>query len=711
MIRERLQRHAAFLLPTLFLPFAWWWPLLAGYLPDYMDTVTYLYPLRLAAAQQLRSGCLPLWLPNLFCGTPLAANPQLAAWYPPQLLFYLCPNTFGYGLLAILHYCLAGVGMYALVYHLGRQRGAAFLAALSFEFGSMMIGRIALMPHVYACAWVPWIFLTAEHARARPTRFSRRDITLAALLAMQLLAGAPQISYYSTLALSLLWFIRMVQIREYNWPAVRGIAIALLTLALYAIQLVPTFEFLSLVRRREIPIRDLVEQSLNGGFIWRSLVGFTIPGGEDIDSINAVGLVPCALALFGLLRRDIRSRALPYFLIAILSWFLSLGLFAPTLAKLLPGYTHFHAPRRALMLWSICIPVAAGLGFAALQMRSLSKASRMLVTMLALLSLASTTWILPRLERAFCRPTHLYPDQRYAAHIGPDRFVSLDPTLNYSYDSRRADYGKSLVPNGAPLAGLNDAQGYDPLMLENIARLRDVACRGSGILYPGHAVYFSNPLSPALRLMNVQYLVGRHDLYDPGRVVPGATIDHGALNSQLALVIEDDRWPLYRFRDSRKQAWCVARTINAADDPNALSNFWQSGAASEVALVAAGESAQASFQRRDVRVEWLTSRTIQLTAGSAQTAQSSFVCISDAYAPGWSAKDDHGRRLPVMCADGIILGLQLPPDANTVDLTYSPTSFLQGTLITAAALLLCAALWFRCAPPAPQRPVSSSGDR
>src|SRR5207253_3200531 len=117
---------------------------------------------RTAVAQQLRSACLPLWLPNIFCGTPLAANPQVASWYPPQLLFYLIPNALGFGLLAILHYCLAGAGTYALTYRLSGHKPSALLAGLTFQFGSMLIGRIALLPHVYSCAWVPWIFLAAE---------------------------------------------------------------------------------------------------------------------------------------------------------------------------------------------------------------------------------------------------------------------------------------------------------------------------------------------------------------------------------------------------------------------------------------------------------------------------------------------------------------------------------------------------------------------
>src|SRR5690606_21190186 len=90
MTRKRIAAWCPALI--LVLPITlWFWPLLAGYLPDFMDTVTHGYPLRLEAARQWREGVLPLWNPYQFCGVPLAANAQASLWYPPIFLFYLIP--------------------------------------------------------------------------------------------------------------------------------------------------------------------------------------------------------------------------------------------------------------------------------------------------------------------------------------------------------------------------------------------------------------------------------------------------------------------------------------------------------------------------------------------------------------------------------------------------------------------------------------------
>jgi hypothetical protein len=710
--RPHLAKHALWLLPLFLAPAAWWWPLLTGKLPDFMDTVTYLFPMRVAVAQQLHSATLPLWLPSLFCGAPLAANPQVAAWYPPQLLFYFVPGAFTYGLLCIFHYWLAGVGAYALTYWHTRSRYAGLLAGLTFQFGAMMIGRIALLPHVYSSAWVPWIFLAAEASLASLTsRVRRADLALALLLAIQLLSGAPQISYYTGIALLLLWLIRWLQsphrFSSLTPLAIRGLVIVALTSTIAAIQILPTAEFMSLVRRHPIAVQDLITQSLGRGYLFTSLFGFTFPQGEDTDSINAVGIVPYLLAIIAVLRTRTRSRTLPYVIISFVGWILASGYVVPLLVAVLPGFDRFHAPRRALMLWSILMPIAAGIGAGHVaELFRGRRSSGLVLASLALLSIASTIWILPRIERVFCRPEHLYPNAAYVDKIGSARFITVDPTLNYSYDSRRPDYGQSIIPNGAILGGVNDAQGYDPIMLERYASFRDVLCATSGILYPGHAVYFSDPAAPALRILNVQYLVGRHDIYDPGHVVPGASFDRQKLNAMLEPVIADERWPLFRYREQRPFAWSVQQLEPVSTMQQAMllaksANVEKTAFVEQPFTIAADRTGTTS-----VTAEWTSSRSLQLHL-SAGEKRPAFICVAISYVPGWRAFAATGEELTTVPADGVILGVQVPAGVSDVRLIYSPRSFYQGLAISIAAMVLSFGLWFRCRPvtclPAPHQ--------
>jgi uncharacterized membrane protein YfhO len=55
---------------------------------------------------------------------------------------------------------------------------------------------------------------------------------------------------------------------------------------------------------------------------------------------------------------------------------------------------------------------------------------------------------------------------------------------------------------------------------------------------------------------------------------------------------------------------------------------------------------------------------------------------------GWSARDGHGRVLPLARANGPFLALHLPRGSHRVALAYSPPGFVPGSWISAGTLVL-----------------------
>src|SRR5690242_14614898 len=86
-----------------------------GKVPFFRDLGPYIYPLRYALAQSLRSGHLPLWDTHIAMGFPLLANPQTATFYPPHLIFILLPFFPAVGALLLFHYGVAAVGSFLLL--------------------------------------------------------------------------------------------------------------------------------------------------------------------------------------------------------------------------------------------------------------------------------------------------------------------------------------------------------------------------------------------------------------------------------------------------------------------------------------------------------------------------------------------------------------------------------------------------------------------
>lgn len=678
----RLSLLILFLLPAL-----WWWPLLLGQLPDFMDTVTQLYPMRMAAAQQFWDGTLPLWLPNLAAGAPLAANPQIAVWYPPHWLFFLIPTATMNGVVMLLHYWVAGLGMWLLAKRTGVCNGAALFGAVGFQFGSMLVSRIALTPHLSTMAWVPFILWAVEVSVSSKTPW-RGALWVAGFFSLQLLAGSPQASYYTALLLPVWWVARGW---SYKRPLVQtlraGLLAASLSALLAAVQLIPTLELMSHSTRSSLPVEKLVEQGLNGGYLWRSLIGFSGNPLEDTDSINAIGFGLLLIIPLALMGRRHRKLAIPLLLFGLCSWVLALGVLAPLFSKVLPLYSSFHAPRRALMIWSVLGPLAAAHGAQLLLAYSrknpLFKKS---VPALLILLLAGNLWMLPRLEREFTSVEHLEPFPQDKIVLANDRFLTLDPTFNYAYDSRHPLYGLSIMPDLAALHGLYDVQTYDPIVLSRMATLRRLACARSGSFYPSHGVILTDPNSPLLKMLNVQYVIGRWDLYQPGRLIPGASIDLEQAGKSLELLREHDYWPLYRYKDERPLAWVVKAVVPAPDAEQAMINSSYQNLL-EIAFTEELVQLPSVATPSSVTAERASASRFQITLNQPSVSPQ-FLCISSVWMPGWKAKANTGEPLRVVPANGLILGVVVPPGTESVTVYYSPASFKQGALLTFAGLLL-----------------------
>jgi hypothetical protein len=668
------------------LPLLWWWPLLAGYLPDFMDTVTEFHPMRMAAARQLWSGELPLWLPHIMGGVPLAANPQVAVWYPPTWLFFLMPGAVGNGLVVLLHYWLGGFGLRACLRRFGVGELAACFAGIGFQFGAFMVSRIALTPHLYSAIWIPWLLWAIEE------RDRRRGTGLVALFfALQLLAGAPQVSFYTAMLLPLYWLghealRRGGSVRTAMREVMpRGLVAASVAALLASVQLLPTVEFVSHSARHTIAPERLVQGALNGDMMGRALVGFTGNPIEDTDSINAIGLGLLALVPLAFVRRRRRGLSALLMLLSIFFWLLSWGRLVPLWSEVIPFLDRFHAPRRALIVWSLLGPVLAGLGAANLVVIMRARGFGRLAAGSLLVLLAGNLWMLPRLEREFVHPSRFDPHPSDPQVLGERRFLTVDPSFRYAHGSREDDYGLALLPDLAALHNLYDAQGYDPLILRRTAWLRDLANQRGGLFYPTHGVYFSDPASPALRLLAVQHLLGRWDLYEPGRLIPGASVDRAALGGMLELKRPHPRWPLWRFREERPLAWCVQTTAPAVDAREAMAlalstDVYRVAFVEEpVYLPMTLEPPAATARReggRQVRIEL-----------QSPAEQEVFVVLAEAWMPGWRVLDGT-ERSPALAVNGVIMGGVLPPGRTELVFRYEPESFRAGLLLTVIGLLI-----------------------
>src|SRR3972149_4148432 len=130
----------------------------------YSDLMTLNYPLKQLLAQSLKDGNLPFWTNLIGNGTPIFAESQIGALYPPHLLlFRFLPAPAAFNLNLFLHFLSAALGTYVFArVSLKLSWSAATLAALAFSLSGFMIMRIHQTNIVLVVSWLPWVFLLIE---------------------------------------------------------------------------------------------------------------------------------------------------------------------------------------------------------------------------------------------------------------------------------------------------------------------------------------------------------------------------------------------------------------------------------------------------------------------------------------------------------------------------------------------------------------------
>lgn len=242
---------------------------LHGHLPFYRDLTNYFYPLRYSLFESFRAGELPLWNRHFAQGFPNLAAFQSGAFYPAHFVFLLFPFFTSIRALFVLHFLIAATGSYALLRSWNYPRDLSVVGALLFTLGGVTVSLANLLNHFQSAVWLPWVILTWEHL-LRSSRWSK-FVILTFTLALQFLAGSPEIFAMSMVLVLLDGFRMRAKDPELSMTKIVGFAIAgtLCMLSLTMAQLLPTAE-LTLESRRgqSIPSAEAFMWSFHPSSLW-----------------------------------------------------------------------------------------------------------------------------------------------------------------------------------------------------------------------------------------------------------------------------------------------------------------------------------------------------------------------------------------------------------------------------------------------------------
>ncbi len=329
---------------------------------------------------RLWAGELPLWNPYTYGGHPFLADVQAAVFYPPSLLvmFLSGPGPFAPQWLiveAIAHFFLGAVFTYAFV----RRLTAAFrtyhsligalLSALAFTFCGYLTGYPPLQLAILETqVWLPLILLLLDVGLVE--RRWGYILGSGAVWGVALLAGHPQSAmyvFYGALAYGIFraWQVRL----PWRWAATAQVTWAGIGLGLAAIQLLPSWEFMRLSVRADLPYETLAT-----GFGLRDLAQALLPGLFTEWSPTYVGIYPLLLAGVACvgacspdsLARRRSAQVVFWGAVALVSLVLSLGgkgLLYRLFYWAVPGFRLFRSQERAIYLTSFSLAVLVGCGW------------------------------------------------------------------------------------------------------------------------------------------------------------------------------------------------------------------------------------------------------------------------------------------------------------------------------------------------------------
>jgi hypothetical protein len=150
------------------------------------DLLVYHLPIEHAIHDAYSRGRLPVWIPHISGGRPLAANPNTGALYPARPILSVVPFPLAARLFPILHWIAAGIGVMLLLRSVRVSRSGAWAGAVTYVFSGVGVNEVFylnIQPGMALLPWIVWAVAREETSRGRKVAL------LSFLLGLDLLAG------------------------------------------------------------------------------------------------------------------------------------------------------------------------------------------------------------------------------------------------------------------------------------------------------------------------------------------------------------------------------------------------------------------------------------------------------------------------------------------------------------------------------------------
>jgi hypothetical protein len=695
------------------------------------DFMYYYYPARNFASVSMAGGELPLWNPFTFNGMPFQADIQTALFYIPNLMLTLFVSGgrlpfYWMEVEIIAHYMIAAVCMYYLAKSFGLKNTIAFFCGIMFALSGYMITRAIHQPMICETAWLPLIVLLFR--RMLQTASVKYMLLGGIVLGHTILAGFPQLTLYIFFLLFLLFMFEFVFIHKEQGskhsqrliPLAVGVIV--LSIALSAVQLLPTIELAPNSQRAEMSY----QKSLDGSLSWPGLLTLVIPKlfgasgaqgstfwgegayGQYWETCVYIGIA--GLVMVVIASTQIRNNRHVAFLfgLAVFSLLYALGdsfVLHKLFFNYVPTFNKFREPGRLSFLWTFAAALLSGFGMQQLLEVNAQEKQRMYNIVFIIAGIGILLWVMIS-QGAFqsSRDKQLYeqihaitvPEATTALIIilivGAIIVLRLRNTLTMTV-TLAALFAMQFIDMN--IFGFNQNNGttnlddYFARPAEIVNKLKE---EGKNEIFrinsrQGGAMILDRNQGMIDRIYSMEgysSLVLQR-IYPPGK---DQRKIHDLMNARYFITIDEQQRSMGLGRSTTyvPRAYMVYDARKITDDAEQKS-FMASDAFDPLRTVVI-ETDPVFPADTASKKNWkatITSYNLNSIAIDVSTPANGYLSLSEVYYPGWNAYVD-GVPHPILRANWNLRAVPIEQGNHKVELRFEPKSFTQGMWITFTTL-------------------------
>ena len=678
-------------------------------------------PARAFVGASLARGDSPFWMPGIYTGLPSLAEVEVGTLYPTNLLLFgLLPPYTAIAWAQLLPLFVAGTGTFLLASEYGLPLAARLLAAGSFSLSGFFVAHLRQLNMVDAACWIPLLLLCAGRIASR--RPGRSPLALAVLWAVQLLAGHPQISYFTGLVLIAYFLGRAWQVGRapdatgLSWRAGAFLlALGLGTLVAGA-QLLPTIELSRLTDRDPgLSFEAASQYAVAPQSLWTFFVpdlfgdaaddSFRLPG-IFWEQYGYLGLLPTLLAIVAVVVERRRPTVRLMAGIVAFSCLLVLGRTTPVFGwafAVIPGMAYFRFPTRFLVFVDLGLSMLGAFGLAAC-LEALGGRSRRALAAASVLALTAVD-----LWTHQMRQVPQVDWNEWMSPIGTERLLASErrpgdtPWRYYTLGSAfvhgqtyHAAHGWAgdlkpyvrlralLQPSFNLLFGLESPDGYSNLVPRHYEAVWGSEKKPGSVMPATLGSELPREPLEMLRLFNVRYLLSAWPVHSPGLRIVGKS---------------PEGVEVHEITDPLPRAFVVGELLGAGSDEEALRLLTSAQFDAEHRAIVQDANATLppdSASSRNVRiVDRRNARVVLRTS----LEKPGLLVLSESYYPGWRASVD-GVDAPILRTNVMMRGVVVPAGEHEVAFEFRSTAIRAGFLLSLIGLsaLALAVYNFREAP-------------